>query len=624
MVPVVNDKGEITSYKREGELLKGDERKEFQRFVDAQGSDMARLLQAALDMGNDPILMSTGINQETIGVATTLSLLGVDTESIIGFLNDQAIINFNNAVAKVNGGFGKGEGKAAWEVREDYVTDISPDMKRFSDVKQLDQHIKEQSGIIMNLEEGLYMTKDKKGYFSVTEVDDNGVGKIEKVDEIKDGDLAVIDKYLEIQSIANEIQKLIPILQLDTKLPNNGNAIKNLTDVTKEIQSEKYPITTNNLLSRPLVEHQGEVANTQKNTTRNKFVTENPFFYSLSNKFKTLSKAKSKKAVSDSFMHQHAQKNLRNKHSDPESFIYGFAEKINDIIYSGIMGEPNMSDIDWKQLGGDVKAYMEMRDENPQEYRDAMIALPDGYKNKVLSLMDKYETALNNFDKNSKLAKNKFINALQTSWKEEIVNGEKVRVEHLIKSKSGLNQASPTVKQEIKDAFLELPQEMQDDFVDYQLLRHGVNEKMGSLMGMFPNSLGLKTNTLADISSIKRMPSTEDYFKNQKDLISRNTAISMYNTLKEPEYAERVDAKSDNVLAWSGKDAYIKKDGNVYQITDKKTDIRGNYDLNVYKKINNNEFVAGKHFTKFGTQDSLVESKVTDEQVEDEIKKCKK
>ncbi len=365
-----------------------------------------------------------------------------------------------------------------------------------------------------------------------------------------------------------------------------------------------------------------EVATLQRRAAKNKFITENDVFYSLEKKFDTPLNRNPKRAVDASFMQQHAQKSLRNQHSNPKEFIYGFAEEINNIIYSGIVGEPNVADIRWKQLGQDVKDYMELRDENPQEYADTMASLPEGYRNSIVELTEKYEDALNDFDKNSKLAKNKFINALQTSWKEEIVKGEKVRSEYVIKSKQGYSKASPTVKKEIKDAFLELPQEMQDKFVDYQLLRHGVNDKMGSLMGMLPNSLGLKTNSLASITEITKMGSREDYFKNQRPLIQRNTALSMFNKLAEPEYAERINKDSDNLLALNSRHSYIKKGENIYERTNDKTDLRGS-ELPIYKKITNDQFVAGKHFTKFGTQDSLQESKVTDEQVEDEIKKCK-
>ena len=48
---------------------------------------------------------------------------------------------------------------------------------------------------------------------------------------------------------------------------------------------------------------------------------------------------------------------------------------------------------------------------------------------------------------------------------------------------------------------------------------------MGSLMGMLPNSLGLKTDALSSINEITKMGSREDYFKNQKNLIERNTAL---------------------------------------------------------------------------------------------------
>jgi len=603
-----------------GKLLDYAESTQYQDFVDTQGSDMARLLQAALDMGNDPILMSTGINAETINVATTLTLLGVPTKQVIGFLNNPAIKDFNIALTKINGGFGIGESTTAYRLQEEYLQTISPDKSRFKDAESLRKHIDNNNGEIRNLKEGVYQTKKGDVYFSVTNVGEQGIGTIEMIgaDRLTGeySDLAIIEKYLEIKSYADALQKLLPIIKLDTNLPNNGVGIKNLSDVESDIKQDEYPITVDNLLNRPLNKHQMQVAELQKSSAKSKFITQNDFFFGLTKKFN-----RPKASIDNSFMHQHAEKSLRLEHSDPKKFIYDFANDISNIIYSGLSGEINVPDARWQdsQIRQEVEMYSKLKNENRQEYNNDMANLPEMYSNAIEELIPQYEEALNNFDRNLELSKNKFINALQVSYKQD-EDGSKS--EYLIKSKTGYSKESPTVKQEIKDAFLKLPQDMQDKFVDYQLLRHGVNEKMGSLMGMLPNSLGLKTDALSSINEITKMGSREDYFKNQKNLIERNTALSMLNTLSEPKYVEKIEEGNDNLLGLNSRDAYIKQGENIYKRTSDKVDIKGN-ELPIYKKITNDQFVAGKHFTKFGTEESLEESKISDEQIEEEIKKCR-
>lgn len=615
----------------ERRLLFGDSATEFQKFVDDQGADVARLLQAALDMGNDPILMSTGINQESIGVATTLSLLGVDTKSIIGFLTDPDIKNFNKAIFDSNTSFSQGDAKTGDQVRSELIDQASPELGRFKNAADLKNYIKGPlNGVIKKvsesdtLKEGFYRTKNKDAYFLVKSTDIEGEFQVELVEELRGQDaISKIDKYMEIQAISENIQKLIPVLQLDAKLPNNGSSINRLKETFVEIQKEEFPITTDKLLSRPLNKHQKSVSDLQRSVSKLKIITENKSFYDIAEQFKGIPNAK--KSVDNSFMQQHAQKNLRTKHSDPKSFIDKFSRDINQILYTSIVGSPNIEDSRWSSLKDKVMELLETKENNPQEYLKDMDALPSRVQESVKELMNEYENALNDFDENSELANNPFMNAVQVRWKEKRdSNGDVIeKYDYLIKSKDNVNRVSPSTLKTIKDGFLKLPQEMQDKFIDYQLLRHGVNEKKGSLMRILPNSLNLKTSTLADISTIANKEETgarEEYFKEERALIQRNVALSMFNNLNEPKFAERINENSDNLLAHNGYESYIKQGENVYERTKETVDFKGNQP-NIYKKITNSEFVAGKDFTKFGT--SLEESKVTDEQVEEEMKRCK-
>jgi hypothetical protein len=627
--------------KVERKMLFGDEATTYKNFSSEQGSDMARLLQAALDMGNDPILMSTGINQESIGVATTLSLLGVPTKQIIGFLTDPDIQKFNQAIFEANTGFSQGDAKTSDEVRTEEILKISPEVGRFKNTSGkggLTDYIKGPAKGIIKIDEkspqkeGVYRTTKGDTYYSVTATDVEGDYQVEIVHQLQEGAISKIDSYLDIQLISNSIQEFIPILQLDSTLPNTGTKITNLKETYNTITEEEFPITTDNLLARPLNKHQKSVSGMQRTVSKQKFITEDEAFYNIANQFKKIPKAK--KAVDNSFMQQHAQNQLRLTHSDPESFIYDFSKDINTILYASIVGEVQLSDAAWSNtdIRKMVLDFIEEKDSNPRVYEAKLLKLSVKNQETVKDLMNKYDNALNSFDKNFELGKNPFMSAIQMSWTEvegQDKYGESIKTKEnfLIKSKGNINKLSPSVLKKIKDSFLKLPQEMQDKFIDYQLLRYGVNEQIGSLMGILPDSLGLKTDTLANISEIDGM-NREDYFKNQRPLIQRNVALSMFNKLAEPEFAERIDPKSDNLLAYPGKDSYIKQGKNIYQkVTDKenkavKADYKGK-EPNLYKKITNSQFIAGKDFTKFGNQDSLELSEVTDKEIEEEIKKCK-
>jgi hypothetical protein len=71
------------------------------KFSNKSLDDVARFLQAALDMGNDPIHISTGINQNTIGVATVLAVLGVESSEMIGFLKHPVITSLVDQISKI-------------------------------------------------------------------------------------------------------------------------------------------------------------------------------------------------------------------------------------------------------------------------------------------------------------------------------------------------------------------------------------------------------------------------------------------------------------------------------------------------------------------------------------------
>ena len=70
--------------------------REITHFTNENLDDVALLLQAALDIGNDPILTETGFAETTIDVGNAMILSGIKGEEVIKFLKSDAIQKLND------------------------------------------------------------------------------------------------------------------------------------------------------------------------------------------------------------------------------------------------------------------------------------------------------------------------------------------------------------------------------------------------------------------------------------------------------------------------------------------------------------------------------------------------
>ena len=567
---------------------------ELNSFTDKQIDDVARLLQAALDMGNDPILTSTGLNKYTIGVGTALSLLGQDLESVVGFLNNDIIVEFNKKLAATEGTFNNSSSanRSKKETLEEYMSTISPEVGVFSTKKTVEANetitqMNEDSPI----KEGIFRTSEGKTYYSVSKIEGSGNKfSVEIIAELLDHEVSIMDKYNELQDVAKDIKKLIPLIQLDNKLPNTGTDLRNLKE--SFIDAKNLIFSTESLMSRPLMNHYKSVIQNESNIFNNKFITENEFFAGLDKLFKTSLPfgINSGKKIRDSFMHQVAQEQLTKKYSEPQEFIDKFSEEIKSMISSIRTGTVQHSLLaeDLEQVEFQIKA----KEANEAAWQESLIGADKQWLAKYIPMMKEYQVTEDNFQEVLSYADNSFLKNI--SYKKNLIAEDGSTLTNLIQSKPEFRRATETIKKAVREDFFKLPQSMQDKFVDYQLLRHGLNDKIGSLMDMLPQDMKIK----ALVSMSKFSGNKKAHLDNNSDLIKRNTALSLFNEMTQDITTESY--KEDQAISLT-KAKYVKMGNELYEKVPNSEGIAvGNQNYTLFDKITNDEFVVGKDFVKFG------------------------
>jgi hypothetical protein len=234
-------------------------------------------------------------------------------------------------------------------------------------------------------------------------------------------------------------------------------------------------------------------------------------------------------------------------------------------------------------LQNDVEAIVNLRDtEGVQAYQDALSKYK-GYASTIETLVEEYDRLSDIVSESQALSDNEFLNYLTFRTVDDKTT---------IGPKREFRRTTENVKDSVRKSFLELPQSLQNKFVDYQLLRFGIDDKIGSLMDMLPQDLHLKL--LKDISQANK--NKADYLKENMPLIERNTMLSLAKDM--PQYLG-VQQISRNEVAFMGDMEYVKNDDVVYKKTGDNKMINGN-SYNVFESIMNEDFSAGEHFVKFG------------------------
>jgi len=503
-------------------------------------------------------------------------------------------------IAETEGTFNNSESanKPKKETLEEYMSTISPEVGVFTTKESVERNsvITEQDSK-NPVKEGIFSTADNKTYYTVSKIEDSGNKfSVNIIAELLDHEVSILNKYNELQNIANDIKKLIPLVQLDNKLPNTGTDLRNLKQSFIDAKTLKF--STENLLETPLMNHYKNVVSNESIIFNNKFITENDFFVRLDKIFeKSLPfGVNAGKKIRDSFMHQVAQEQLTKKHSNPQEFIDNFAESIKSMISSirtGTVQHP-LSEADLEQVEFQIKK----KEDNEFAWQESLIGVDEQWLAKYIPMMREYEATENSFLETLSYADNSFLKNI--SYKKNLEDDNGNTLTNLIQSKPEFRRATETIKKAVREDFLKLPQSMQDNFIDYQLLRHGLNDKIGSLMDMLPQDMKIKALvTMSEFSGNKKT-----YLDNNSDLIKRNTALSLFNEMTQDITTESY--KEDQVMSFS-KAKYVKMGNDLYEkvpnsegivIGNQNSDAINQYSL--FDKITNDEFVVGKDFVKFG------------------------
>jgi len=524
--------------------------KPLQDFTNQSLDDVAILLQAALDIGNDPILANTGFTDSTINIGNAMLSLGLKTKEVIDFLNTNGVTNL--------------------------VEDFKSKNLGLSERNKLsfDNYFKS----LLKNKEGKLKTQEQLEETSI-----NGV-KI-------GNDWEIIKKFEEFKNIADGLSKMIAYIQLDKGLPNNAEGNRTLLDNISSFKA--LPFTTGNLTVRDLSRHRVDVARSQKMIYEKHLLTSNPSVVAMIEEVSNLTDNPFafRKKVTETILKIFAQKQINTKRDNVKEWFYDFGNRLS-AIKSG--NTDNITVSENSQENDATIAMNTLMNENPfwtkeeaiLDYGGGDISLIPKY----LDLLGKYETAINEVENASKFKDNTFFNYLQFPVQED--GKVLMRLDPKFK-------ATTQVTQDIKDGFKDiqgLDPQLANDIIDYQLYRHGTNNKIGSLIDVLPRSIDI--NQLIDTTEFKNqiesMPEVDSKYLISDTLVD-NIIADNKDLLSNVSYKNdiaREDAANGNWFILNAdsklsKQIYLEYNDSAYKYSK---------DSNSYVKI---QVESDKNFTAF-------------------------
>ncbi len=543
------------------------------KFKNDSLGDVARFLQAALDMANNPIHVSTGINKHTIHIGTTLSLLGVDAPSIIKFLRNPVIEKLVKDVSDSQNSYNSNEYLNFDKYIEEQRANIdAPSISGFNEQKVNDS-LGKTITLDVNTADGVYKaTNNAELYFKVTNINENNfsielttVDKLENKDDVK-----IIKKFQEINKIAKDIQRLIPIMSLDNQLPNSGFDTEQVLRLFDELQrnsgenaDKEFSFTTNNFSQRPLLKHFRSLLNQQQLIYLQRFASENRIFYRIANDLaidifgKEIAQYKQREvydALTQAQDLYQAQNILMKNVQNAKVFTKEFANKIDKIIKYNLGSNQDinpvkpgvMSDKVYKQ---ELDAYRQSLKANSltnyikytEGRRDALRSRNvDDSNNEwaqwlnALEGVNEESLADYKVDKNALL----FLQNIIAS-KKDLKDVNEVPV---INPKSFVNQYSVDQLEAVQDSFDKLPISLKNEFVSYAMLRFGIASKINSLSKLFPSTYEMEVMK-KNSNIIRANKDLGGMFNNEKgklriERLKLNTALMLKNDLPKPNKVE--------------------------------------------------------------------------------------
>ena len=430
-------------------------------------------------------------------------------------------------------------------------------------------------------------------------------------------DLNIISKFQELSVISDNLLKLIPLLQLDNKLPNNGYKTKELLELMNEINSNEMLYTTDNLSQRPLIKHYNKLLQDLSNTYSKLFLVEKEEFYDLAKSLTEkiygkdnieFRKKKVYDAIVESMYLNQAQKEIVKNVDVPAVFINEFTNEISTLLES-IYGTKNNTNVNpSKPIGLDSSMAQQILT-TLREAEEAGIEQSINYKKELL------ERNKNNVDiiqyvknyENLKEIANTAYEYRDNEFLNYIYSHENNKGDITIVPKKSVANLSEGALEIIHQDFGKLSPQLQDQFKNYAMYRFGMANKMNSLTGLLPVNIQLaymKRNGHLFKEGVK------DFFnstnsENRIRTLEANTALLMKDSLPKLSLIEEVEKfkflkykKSKiagEIIALSNSD-FVNIEGKVYMRKSGETIGKGKpivyEDLTKYGAFVNSNFKA--------------------------------
>jgi hypothetical protein len=599
---------------------------------DKTSNDLAMLLQGALDMASNPILLRSGIDGRNINVVVAMLIGGIPLKTVIKFINKK-------------------------EVKLYYTQD--------------------------QFENNAYTEKANKNKFEKTlskEIEK------QKEDSEERNNLETLQYFSQL---SQELNAVTSIVQLDGDLPNDGYLLRDLKKVFNTIKSEKSKtkLNYNNYSQRPFVRHYEKLVDAAIGLMSHHFITENQNYYkeieAIQNSrnysdVREYDPSVEKRRVDDLFSLMISQ-NLLDESQIADILENGVTTIIEDLkdtvlesieySYKQITGDATVTDyvnekietikgkakttarnnysLLFKYLKEDINidgaktnlgAYIEnVLNENENDIEKANqflqnnteLEIGKGPKKNLKKLVDtvkdykdfKEIKSIESLETNEK-ANNKFIKLLQLR---NVVDPITDVSESVLSGKQDIRFLTSTQKQIAKRDFEKLSYQEQNRFLAYQLFKYGLSNKLGSIISIMPNSYTLEY--LKEISNIKSKGEKE---KKVYDLKQFRLAQS-YNDLNYPikKYKKNVFLEEEGKSLYAFIENKYGPPNAIKGADGVRFTIEGDENLYQFKKVEGtgrSEVIKIKSFAAERKLDYIVfnnEETVNLEDAEDLKKRCK-
>lgn len=529
--------------------------------------DTALYLQAALDNAKEMALSFVGVTKDNIGTVATMLILGMNVENITAITNNAEVraylskINSDASIYSLNEKQKKGDlKKEAISAKKKTVLNERTQLVQREDLVTLINATKEEklnqpvqteladgfykSQVAFNKSTLLYHVKTVDGQKMVSNLTQN-----EMYSTMIQEESNVLSSYFILESIANELSRITPLIQLDAGLPNNGydnyQLQENIRSFTNPDAFKFFDVSKLN--DRIRYQHYMKMNTAQRQIEQQYFLTEHDGVYEAAADLysdmidDSTSRKHVKLLMDETIQTMYAQKLLSQSVKDMNKaaldvWYDGFVKKIAAIknLSSGVSSnvEPGLR----KLVMSKVAAGKELTD-----FDKAIVAKI----NTENSVMEEFAGSIENSNGQSILIADFLKDNMFLKYLEVVKVKERQKIV-LRKSYKTLSQDEMQMVSNSYNDLIKLMPSLANELLDYQLLTNGLNDKIGSYAVIFPDHI--HTEYLQILSENTR---------NKDEVVHRNAMAYKINT------AIRIPASFQEVPAdISEKDGHVYRSGN--------------------------------------------------------------